>query len=62
MKENIAKVRSAIKLGSRGRKDKFFFPELPNPSPLIPKLAVDSGKPWNIALSSVSTESPLLAL
>lgn len=57
MKKNIAKVRSAIKLGSRGRKNKFF-----NPSPLIPKLAVDSRKPCNIALSTLSTESPLLAL
>lgn len=58
MKKNMAKIRSAIKQGSRWRKDTFFFPELPKSSPFIPKLAVDNGKPCNIAFSCAGTDSP----
>jgi len=50
-----------FKQGRGGRKDTFFFPELPNSSPFIPKLATDSRKPCHIARSSLSTDSPSLA-
>lgn len=55
MRENMTRLEVILYKEVKGKKI-VFFPGLPNCSPLIPKLSVDSRKPCNIAFCSLSTE------